>query len=199
MLELLQRAGDRAIFNLPMRDREEAYEDAARLYPGYQVEMDHAGNIKIMLPIGAEGGGQEAEALIQVGIWNKQTLLGKVFSSQTVFRLPSGAKLMADAGWMPMAEWRQIDDETRRSYRGVLVPAFIIEVRSQSDNLAEVEAKCREWIAGGVREAWLIDPLDRKTHIFRPNANVVTDTSPLVAGPSFMPGLILNLKLIWES
>jgi len=198
MLELLQQAGDRAIFNLPSRDREDAYEHAARLYPGYQVEMDHAGNIKIMLPIGPEGGGQEAEAIIQLGIWNKQTQLGKVFSSQTVFRLPNGSKLMPDVAWMPADQWRRTDEQTRTTYRGVLVPAFVIEVRSQTDNLSELEDKCREWIAGGVQEAWLIDPLTRKMQIFRPNSAIEVMAGEGANGPSFMPGFVLNLQPIWD-
>lgn len=181
-----------------MLDREEAYEEAARIYPDHQVEMDYAGDIKVKVPVGAEGGGHEAEAMVQVGIWNKQTQLSKLFSSQTVFRLPSGAKLMPDVAWMPVAEWRRADEQTRKSYRGVLVPAFVIEVRSQSDNLPKVESKCREWMEGGVQEAWLIDPLAREMQVFRQNGAVDKVSGTLVDGPPFMPGFVLNLRSIWD-
>ena len=178
--------------------QEDAYDNATRLYPGHQIEMDHAGNIKVAPLSGPEGGGREAEAIIQLGIWNKQTQVGKVFSSQTVFRLPNGAKLMPDVAWMPADQWRHTDEQTRKTYRGVLVPAFVIEVRSQTDNLSELEDKCREWIAGGVQEAWLIDPLTRKMQIFRPNSAIEVMAGEVANGPSFMPGFVLNLQPIWD-
>jgi hypothetical protein len=106
MLELLYEAGDRAIFNLPSLQRREAYERVARAYPGHHVEMDVEGNIIVMPPAGLRGGSIESELNFQVGIWNHKTKLGKVFSSQTVFRFPNGAYRMPDTAWMPINEPR---------------------------------------------------------------------------------------------
>ncbi|MEQ8976041.1 MAG: Uma2 family endonuclease [Coleofasciculus sp. C1-SOL-03] len=57
--------------------------------PDLQLERSSNGKLIIVTPIGGEGGTQEANLIIKVGVWNEQTQLGLVFSSQTVFSLPN--------------------------------------------------------------------------------------------------------------
>jgi Uma2 family endonuclease len=38
-----------------------------------------------MTPVGGEGGSYESEFGIDLGIWNRQSQLGKTFSSSTLF------------------------------------------------------------------------------------------------------------------
>lgn len=101
MLNLLREARDRAIFNLPSLQRREAYECVARAYPEHHVEMDSEGNIVVMPPVSLSGGSSESELNFQVQAWNRDTKLGKVFSSQSVFRLPNGAYRMPDRPGCP--------------------------------------------------------------------------------------------------
>lgn len=61
--------------------------------PDLPLERSSTGELIIVTPIGGEGGKREANLIIQVGIWNQQTQLGVVFSSQTVFSLPAGGEL----------------------------------------------------------------------------------------------------------
>lgn len=50
----------------------------------------------IVAPVGGEGGSQEASLIAKVVLWNEQTELGIVFSSSTIFSLPSGGDRSPD-------------------------------------------------------------------------------------------------------
>lgn len=54
------------------------------------MERSPEGELIIMPPVGGGSGQKEAEYIIDLGIWNRQTSLGVVFSSSTVFKLPKG-------------------------------------------------------------------------------------------------------------
>jgi Uma2 family endonuclease len=198
MLELLQEAGDRAIFSFPSLQRSEAYERVARAYPDHHVEMDSRGNIIVMPPVSLSGGSRESELNFQVQAWNRKTKLGKVFSSQTVFRLPNGAYRMPDTAWLPIQEWNALPQNVKDTYEGVVVPWFAVEVGSPSDDYDEFDKKCREYVAQGVREAWLINPRERTTRIYRPDGSELTG-SKQVSGPAFMPGLIVDVEAVWDN
>ena len=42
-----------------------------------------------MSPVGGVSGNREADLITELGLWNRQTQLGRVFSSSTIFRLPN--------------------------------------------------------------------------------------------------------------
>ena len=52
-----------------------------------KFEMTSQGELIIMSPTGSESGKQNADLLIQIGTWNRQTKLGFVFDSSTGFTL----------------------------------------------------------------------------------------------------------------
>lgn len=56
------------------------------------MERSASGELIIMPPVGGESGEREADYITDLGIWNRQTKLGKVFSSSTVFKLPHGGE-----------------------------------------------------------------------------------------------------------
>ena len=68
--------------------------------PDVPMERSPKGDLIIMTPIGGEGGSQEATLISRVVVWNEQTQLGVVFSSQTVFSLPGGGDRAPDVAWV---------------------------------------------------------------------------------------------------
>ena len=58
--------------------------------PDVLMERSPKGELITMSPIGGEGGRREANLIAKLWVWNEQTQLGFVFSSQTVFSLPNG-------------------------------------------------------------------------------------------------------------
>ncbi|MDJ0578050.1 MAG: Uma2 family endonuclease [Xenococcaceae cyanobacterium MO_234.B1] len=67
----------------------------------WQFERNAKGELIIMPPVGGVSGNREADLITEVNIWNRQTNLGKVFSSSTIFRLPNGGDRAAPAFGRP--------------------------------------------------------------------------------------------------
>ena len=62
-----------------------------------QFERTASGEIIIMPPTGGETSNNTFEIAMQLGMWNKQTKLGKGFDSNGGFTLPNGANRSPDA------------------------------------------------------------------------------------------------------
>ena len=81
-----------------------------------------------------------------------------------------------------------------------LCPDFVIELRSPSDNLKTVQEKMQEYLDNGAQVGWLIDPLERRVHVYRAGQAVVCLENPLtISGDPELPGFVLDLTRIWEN
>jgi Uma2 family endonuclease len=80
------------------------------------LEQNATGELIIVPPVGGESGNQEAGLITDLNIWNRQTKLGKVFSSSTIFRLPNGAKRSPDAAWVKLELWEALSAEEREKF-----------------------------------------------------------------------------------
>ena len=85
--------------------------------PEQPLELTSEGVLIVMPPVGGESGNREADLLIDLGIWNRQTQRGKVFSSSTVFKLPLGSQRSPDAAWVELSRWNALSPEDRSSPR----------------------------------------------------------------------------------
>lgn len=79
-----------------------------------------------------------------------------------------------------------------------LCPDFVIELRSPSDKLEDLQAKMEEYIENGARLGWLIDPMARSVHVYHPGVAVQVLQGVLeISGDPELPGFVLNLRDIW--
>jgi Uma2 family endonuclease len=61
-----------------------------------------------------------------------------------------------------------------------------------------VQAKMDEYMENGARLGWLIDPFEKRVHIYRPGQPVeVLEDPATVSGEPVLPGFELNLQEIW--
>ncbi len=147
-----------------------------------------------MSPVGGEGGSQAANLIVKVGIWNEQTQLGIVFSSQTVFSLPGGGDRAPDVAWVDLNRWQALTQEEREGFPP-FGPDFIIELRSRTDRLPPLQEKMKEYIRCGVRLGWSIDRTDKQVEIYRPNQAVEIIAMPtLLSGEAVLPGFELKVE-----
>jgi Uma2 family endonuclease len=157
------------------------------------LEMNAAGELIIVPPVGGESGNQEAELITDLEIWNRQAKLGKVFSSSTIFILPNGAKRSPDAAWVRLERWEALTPEQRQKFPP-LVPDFAIELRSQTDRLKSLQEKMHEYIENGLRLGWLINPQDATVEIYRFNQAVeVVQIPGILSGEDVLPGFELQV------
>ncbi len=157
------------------------------------LELNATGELIIVPPVGGESGNQEADLITDLNIWNRQTGLGKVFSSSTIFKLPSGAKRSPDAAWVKLERWEALSLEERKKFPP-LAPDFVIELRSESDRLKPLQDKMQEYLENGVRLGWLINPQDKQVEIYRQNQAVEVGIIPIkLSGEDVLPGFELRL------
>ena len=176
----------------------ELFEQFCALNDDMRIELTAEGTIEIMPPLKGDAGAKEADIVIDLGIWARANGEGRVFGPNGTFTLPSGAVRMPDASWVSNARYDTLTDEEKSDYTP-LCPDFVVELRSRSDRLSVLQAKMEEYIANGARLGWLLDPLQRQAHIYRPNAQPeILDNPESISADPELPGFTLDLKPIWQ-
>ena len=178
---------------------QEEFERLCREHPEHIIERTAQGELLDVTPVGGEGSSREADLIGDLIIWNRQTKLGKVFSSQGAFKLPFGSTRAADVAWVQQNRWDALTLEQRIGFPPIC-PDFVIELRSQSivngtvkpQPLGELRTKMTEYIASGLRLGWLINPQDQQVEIYRARQAVEMVSMPTVlSGEAVLPGFEL--------
>ena len=160
-----------------------------------QFERTNKGDLIIMSPVGGESGNREAELIIDLGIWNRQTRLGYTFSSSTIFKLPNGADRSPDAAWIRRERWEALTPDQRRKFPPI-APDFVIELRSATDDLTTMQTKMQEYLDAGVQLGWLINPQQQQVEIYRQQQQVEVRNLPTeLSGEQVLPEFSLSLEL----
>jgi len=161
----------------------------------WKLEQTAKGELIIMPPVGAISGNRESEFNADVVIWNRQTKLGKVFSSSTVFTLPNGGKRSPDVAWIANERWESLTIKEKEKFAKIC-PDFVIELRSRTDSLSQLQEKMQEYLNSGLRLGWLIDPQNQQVEIYRQNQSVEIVSLPTsLSGENVLPGFILELPV----
>ena len=70
-------------------------------------------------------------------------------------------------------------------------PDFVIELRSRTDSLSQLQAKMQEYLDSGLRLGWLIDPISQQVAIYRQNQEVeIVPLPTTLSGKTFYPDLL---------
>ncbi|VXD20303.1 conserved hypothetical protein [Planktothrix serta PCC 8927] len=161
----------------------------------WQLERTAKGELIIMPPVGGVSGNRESDLNADLVIWNRQTQLGKVFSSSTIFRLPNGGDRSPDVAWVEKERWELLTAEEQEKFPP-LCPDFVIELRSRTDSLTQLQAKMQEYLNSGLRLGWLINPQAQQVEIYRPHQTVeIVPLPTTLSGENVLPEFILNLPL----
>lgn len=180
----------------PMTDEELMHFCAAN--DDLRVERDANGEILVMTPAGNNTGRKNAYLIQILGTWSDGDGRGYAFDSNTGFTLPDGSMRSPDAAWVQANRWDALSEEDKNRFSPIC-PDFIIELRSPSDSLPDLEAKMDLWIANGAQIAWLIDPDRQVVAIYRPGDQPEVHHHPTsVQGTGVMAGFELVMARIWE-
>lgn len=164
----------------------------------FRFEMSKEGEVMIMMPTGGEGGNRNFKLNGRLFVWVEADGTGEGFDSSTEFILPNGAKRMPDFSWIRRERWEALTDKQREEFPPIC-PDFVVELRSRTDRLNTLKKKMEEYIECGARLGWLIDPKEKKVHVYRPNAEVETlDKPKSLSGGSVLKGLKLDLTGILD-
>ncbi|MDJ0800163.1 MAG: Uma2 family endonuclease [Calothrix sp. MO_167.B12] len=159
----------------------------------YRLEQTAKGELLIMPPVGAISGNRESEFNADVVIWNRQTKLGKVFSSSTIFSLPNGGKRSPDVAWIANERWEALTLEEQEKFPPIC-PDFVIELRSRTDSVSQLQEKMQEYLQSGLQLGWLIDPENQQVEIYRQNrVKEIRELPTTLSGEQVLPGFSLEL------
>ena len=158
-----------------------------------RFERTATGELIIMSPTGGETSNRNIELSYQLQGWSRQNNLGKAFDSNGGFKLPKGGNRSPDASWVTIARWNALTPDQREKFLP-LCPDFVVELRSASDSLKELQDKMLEYLENGVRLGWLIDRQNLRVEIYRLGQAVEIIESPgSLSGEDVLPGFILDL------
>jgi len=178
-------------------DSRRVFGEVAALYENRKVELTEKGHIIVMAPAGIEGGYNSGEAFGQLRNWAKQNKQGKAFDSSAGFFITPNENRSPDAAWVSNDRIESIPKADRKGF-APFCPDFAIEVKSPSNNLAELRDKCARYVQCGAVEAWLIDPETTTVEVWRlnqPHVTLKNVTSVAASGP--LSGFVLDLTEIW--
>jgi len=179
--------------NLIIKLTDEQFFQLCQHHRDYRFERTATGELLIMSPTGGETSNCNIEISYQLQAWSRQNKLGIAFDSSGGFKLPNGADRSPDASWMKIERWNALTPEQRQKFLP-LCPDFVVELRSPSDSLKDIQAKMREYMDNGARLGLLIDRKNKRVEIYRQGQDVEILQSPAtVSGEDVLPGFVLDL------
>jgi Uma2 family endonuclease len=164
-----------------------------------QIERTADGDIIIMAPEGGSSGHGSGKLTQVFGIWAERDGTGQIFGSSTGFTLPNHAMRSPDVAWVRNERVDALTDEEWQKFLP-LCPDFVLELRSPSDSLRTLQLKMEEYCQNGAQLGWLLDPVSKSVHIYRPDtAPQILENSATLSGEPLLRGFVLDLQKIWAA
>jgi len=183
------------IHSITLRITNEEFERLCQDNPDLRLELTAKGELITMAPAGWESSELNLNLATEVAIWNRQTKLGRAFDSSGGFTLPNGAVRSPDVTWIEKSKLANIPPNIAFPE---VVPDFVVEIRSMTDNIKTLREKMEEYRDNGVRLGWLINTQKQQVEIYRLGQEVEILQSPTVLiGEDVLLNFVLNLDFIW--
>ena len=169
--------------------------ELCRLNPELRLERTAQHDLMFRSPAGSDSSESSLESQGQLWLWNRQARLGHVYESSAGFKLPDTSVRSPDAAWLSNAAWEQLTPEQRRRFPPVC-PEFMLEVKSPSDALADLQAKMQEYLANGMQLGFLLHIEAETAYVYRPSqpAATVRGYDQELSGEPVLPSFRLDLR-----
>lgn len=163
--------------------------------PGLCFERNPNQEIIIIPPAGSESSESSGESYGQVWLWNRRTKLGHVYESSAGFKLPDASVRSPDVAWLSQAKWATLTPEQRRKFPPVC-PEFMMEIKSPSDDVADLQAKMENYLTNGMQLGFLLNVETETAYVYRPGqpAEAVQGYDQQLSGEPVLPGFRLDLR-----
>jgi Uma2 family endonuclease len=102
--------------------------------------------------------------ILHLGTFVERGQLGRVFDSSTGFRMPGGNVRVPDVAFVAKGRF---PNEVLPEGLPDLVPDLVVEVLSPDDRSRDVLDKVGEYLEGGARLVWVIDPRGRTAAVHK--------------------------------
>lgn len=167
--------------------------------PDLRIERDKSGKLKIMSPTGSLTGHIHFRLYTQVAAWYVENeWRGYLFDATAGFLLPDRSVLVPDLAYVSREKWDALTESQKEKFAPVC-PEFVVEIRSKTDLLTDLQQKMKQWMSNGCELAWLIDPVKQQAWVYKKNETdqSIDDFKSVLDGEPVLPGLRVDLsKLI---
>ncbi|MGB8697917.1 MAG: Uma2 family endonuclease [Thermosynechococcaceae cyanobacterium] len=172
---------------------DERFEQICQSNRDLKFERTSIGELVVVALTGGETGRRNIKLSARLEMWNEEIGTGVAFDSSTGFRLPNGAIRSPDAAWIRLDRWQGLTTEQRKKLVP-LCPDFVVELRSPSDEIEEIQVKMKEYQENGLRLGWLLDPETQRVEIYRGDCTVeILENPTQLSGEGVLSGFVLNL------
>jgi Uma2 family endonuclease len=97
--------------------------------------------------------------------------------------------------WVKSDRWESLTLEEQEKFPP-LCPDFVIELRSRTDSLSQLQEKMQEYLNSGLQLGWLINPQEQQVEIYRPNQAIeIVQLPTILSGEKVLPEFILDISL----
>lgn len=164
--------------------------------PSTKFETSKKGELIIVSPTGGTTSQKNSSLLAQIWLWNSKTNKGIVFDSSGGFKFSDQAVRSPDVSWIKLSRWDKLTQEQQNKFPPI-APDFVIELRSPTDRLDDLQQKMADYIDCGVKLGWLINPQDKQVEIYRQGkSQEILDNPKSLLGEDILPGLTVDLTSI---
>ena len=159
----------------------------------YSFEVSTKGELIVMPQPGPDGNLDERDVNDSLSDWRRNNT-GENYTQTALFRLQGVGRRMPDAAWITQERYDNLTPH-ERSVEIIGAPDFVVEVRSRTDNLADGLAKMQEWMDGGTRLGWYLDPYETRAYVFRPGQPAeILDNPETLSGEEVLPGFVFEVQ-----
>ena len=181
-----------------IRLSDDQIERLSSLNEALRIERNAQGDLELQYLRPTVIGHLNSVIAVQLATWAREDGSGASLGSSVGLTLPNGALRSPSASWILKTRLSVLTEEQHRGFPPVS-PDFLIELRSSSDRLSVLRRKMDEYMENGVRLGWLIDTIDYRVYIYRPNTFVqILEAPEILSGDPELPGFTLDLSPIWE-
>jgi Uma2 family endonuclease len=192
----IPRAPHRLVLDPLLSDEE--FENLCFANSDVPLERTRDGVIVVNAPAGYGSGSGNAEITFQLTAWWRNHRRGRVADSSAGIFLPDGSALSPDACYITAEQAATLHGDDLDHFLR-FVPAFVLELRSKTDSLAELRRKMETWIENGALVGWLVDPYTHAVTIYEPGHSPRTESGETVTGTGPVEGFALDLTEVWRS
>lgn len=181
----------------PLPERVHTPEDLLTMPDGFRFELIDG---KLMeRNMGAKASEVAANVISMLRNHARSHKLGKVFATDCGYQcFPNQPKQVRFADGSFVARGRLPEERVPEGHMRI-APDVAIEVISPNDTAKEVDAKRKEWLAGGVMLLWIIYPESHSVFVFRPDGSCLSlGLNDELSGADVLPGFVCKVAELFE-
>ncbi len=161
---------------------------------GFRYELVR-GELRKMSPAGQFHGEYASSIHISLGWHAKANGLGKVYSSDTGFRLAADLVRAPDVSFVRRERAEAVKD-TPGFFPGA--PDLAVEVISPSDRYVDVDEKVADYLDAGALAVIVVNPRRRTVSVHRPAGSVVLTEADTLEMDDVVPGWRMAVREVFE-